>query len=271
MTVNTVCLSGGGVKGFAFLGALEYLEDIKYIDIKKIDNYVGTSAGAMLSFIFSLGYSVMDVVDFIINFNFTKLIPDTDINTVLLSYGIDTGDKIMIIMQNFLKEKYNLDDITFRENKNWAEIDQLSIPQYLDRIGIKGWLKSFYMNQMSGYYTMDAQYQSAVNLFLLLQLPDDAQPETEDQSEVFKIKGGSQALTHAMNKSLEDQIKMGYSLIEIHKNKENSFTAVFEYLGTKKMVKADYLILAIPFTKLREVKTIGFNWSTTKNECIQHL
>lgn len=116
LTINTLCLSGGGVKGFAFLGALEYLEDIKYIDIKKIDNYVGTSAGAMIAFIFSLGYSVMDVVDFIINFNFTKLIPDTDINTVLLSYGIDTGDKIMIIMQNFLKEKYNMDDITFEEH-----------------------------------------------------------------------------------------------------------------------------------------------------------
>ena len=116
ITINTLCLSGGGVKGFAFLGSLEYLEDIKYIDIKKINNYVGTSAGAMLAFIFSLGYSVIDVIDFIINFNFTKLIPDTDINTVLLSYGIDTGDKIMIIMQNFLKEKYNLDDITFEEH-----------------------------------------------------------------------------------------------------------------------------------------------------------
>ena len=178
------------------------------------------------------------------------------------------AEKLRLDLERFPE---NLDDITFRENTNWAEIDQLSIPQYLDRIGIKGWLKSFYMNQMSGYYTMDAQYQSAVNLFLLLQLPDEAQNETEDQSEVFKIKGGSQALTHAMNKSLEDQIKMGYSLIEIHKNKENSYTAVFEYLGAKKMVKADYLILAIPFTKLREVKTIGFNWSTTKNECIQHL
>lgn len=114
--INTLCLSGGGVKGFAFLGALEYLEDIKYIDIKKINNYVGTSAGAMISFIFSLGYSVIDLVDFIINFNFTKLIPDTNIDTVLLAYGIDTGDKIMIIIQNFLKEKYNLDDITFEEH-----------------------------------------------------------------------------------------------------------------------------------------------------------
>ena len=100
----------------------------------------------------------------------------------------------------------------------------------------------------------------------MLQLPDEAQNETEDQSEVFKINGGSQALTHAMNKSLEDQIKMGYSLIEIHKNKENSYTAVFEYLGAKKVVKADYLILAIPFTKLREVKTIGFNWSNRNGE-----
>lgn len=103
-TYDTLCLSGGGIKGFAFLGALEYMEDIKQFDIKKINHFVGTSAGAMISFIFSLGYSVMDLIDFIINFNFTKLIPDTDIDTVLVSYGIDTGEKIMIIMQDFLKK-----------------------------------------------------------------------------------------------------------------------------------------------------------------------
>mgnify|MGYP007031243464 CR=1 FL=1 len=50
------------------------------------------------------------------NFNFIKLVPDTNIETVLLSYGIDTGSKIMIIIQNFLKEKYDMDDITFEEH-----------------------------------------------------------------------------------------------------------------------------------------------------------
>jgi monoamine oxidase len=165
----------------------------------------------------------------------------------------------------------NLEDISFRENETWSEIDHLSIPQYLDQIGVKGWLKAFYINQMSGYYTMDAQMQSAVNLFLLLQLPDESHSESDNQSEVFKIKGGSQALTRAMHQSLQDQIKMGYSLIEIHKNKGNSYTAVFDYRGDKKSIRADYLILCIPFTKLREVKTFGFHWSTTKNECIQKL
>jgi len=202
-------------------------------------------------------------LDEVLFFNGKKFTENDLVNEIM-----PFADKLRLDLERF---PGNLEDITYKDNKNWSEIDHLSIPQYLDRIGIKGWLKSYYSYQMSGYYTMDAKYQSAVNLFLLLQLPEDAQSETEDQSEVFKIKGGSEALTKAMYKSLEDQINFGYSLIEIHKNKGNSFTAVFEFLGDKKMVKADYLILAIPFTKLREVKTIGFNWSETKKDCIHHL
>jgi len=113
---DTICMSGGGVKGFAFLSALKYLEEIKHIDLSTINHFVGTSAGSMISFIFSLGYTPTDLIKFILEFNFTKLVPESNIDILLLSHGIDTGDKVMIIMQNFLKEKYNLDDITFEEH-----------------------------------------------------------------------------------------------------------------------------------------------------------
>lgn len=163
--------------------------------------------------------------------------------------------------------------LSYRNAESWRSLDLLSIPQYLDSIGIKGWLKDFYHSSMSGYYTLDAAKQSVINLFLLLGLPEAGheKEEQEDQAEVFKIRGGSQALTDAIGKSLEGQIKLGHALTEIIKNADGKYTAVFEHLGKAKRVKADYLILTLPFTKLREVKTTGFQWSPTKNKCIQEL
>lgn len=167
----------------------------------------------------------------------------------------------------------DLEQISYRNASDWKDLDQLSIPQYLDSIGMTGWLKDFYHSSMSGYYTMDAAEQSAINLFLLLGLPepDQKEEEKEDLTEIFKIRGGSQALTDALGKSLEDQLELGYALTEIIKNPDGQYTVVFDHRGKSKKVKADYLILTLPFTKLREVKTTGFEWSPIKGQCIREL
>jgi NTE family protein len=113
---DTICLSGGGVKGISFIGALKYLEDQSHLNINDISNWVGTSAGAILSFILSLGYSIEEIQDFILDFNFKMLEPDVCIENLLGKYGIISSDKLMYMINKFLKEKYNLDDITFEEH-----------------------------------------------------------------------------------------------------------------------------------------------------------
>lgn len=165
----------------------------------------------------------------------------------------------------------NLDDISFRNSSAWSALDAISINQYLDLIGMKGWIKSYFSNQMSAYYTMDASVQSAVNMFLLLDIPEKVEKDTENQSEVFKIKGGSEKLTRAMGYAMKDQIHLGHALVEIHQAKKGGFTAVFEFLGKRKHVHADFLILTLPFSKLKDVKTIGFTWSPLKKRCIDSL
>lgn len=167
----------------------------------------------------------------------------------------------------------DLEEISYHQAANWEELDQLSIPQYLDSIGMTGWIKDFYHSSMSGYYTMDAAEQSAINLFLLLGLPapEDADKDQEDLTEIFKIRGGSQALTEALGKSLKNQLELGHALTEIIKNPDGQYVAVFEHQGKTKKVKADYLILTLPFTKLRAVKTTGFEWSPVKGKCIREL
>jgi predicted acylesterase/phospholipase RssA len=114
---DTICLSGGGVKGISFIGALEYIEENKYIELQSINNFVGTSIGSMVSFFLSLDYTIQEIKEFIMDFNFTKLIPEINIENILLLHGVDTGEKIMLIVSHFLKEKYNMDDITFEEHQ----------------------------------------------------------------------------------------------------------------------------------------------------------
>lgn len=114
---DTICLSGGGIKGFSFLGALDYLQSNSYIDLNLINNWIGTSAGSILSFLFTLGYSIHELGDFILDFNFSKLEPDVSIDNLLENHGIDNGSKLLYIIQIFLNEKYGVEDISFK--KHW--------------------------------------------------------------------------------------------------------------------------------------------------------
>ena len=107
-------MSGGGIKGFSFVGALDYLNNINYIDIKKINNWVGTSSGSILSLLLSIGYTPVELGDFVIEFDFKKMEPDISVENVFLKYGISNGERFDFIIKSFVKNKLGVDDITFK-------------------------------------------------------------------------------------------------------------------------------------------------------------
>jgi len=115
MEIDTLCLSSGGIFGLSFIGVIKYLEEKNYINLKKITTYVGTSAGAILSFFLNLDYSIKEIKKTIVNINFEKLEPNIDIYNIIDNNGIDNGLKVLALIISFLKEKYNCDDITFKE------------------------------------------------------------------------------------------------------------------------------------------------------------
>ena len=108
--IDTICLGGGGIKGISFLGTLKYLEDQKHFDMKNINTFVGTSAGSILSFFLSIDYSLSELIDFVLQFNFEKFGLEINCNTFLTKYGLDPGKKILTAVETFLKEKYNVNE-----------------------------------------------------------------------------------------------------------------------------------------------------------------
>jgi predicted acylesterase/phospholipase RssA len=113
---DTICLSGGGLKGFCFIGVLDYMTSNHHIDLRKIKKLVGTSAGAIICYLLSINYTVQEIKEFLLGFNFSKILIDIDLTPLLENHGLDNGDKFVFIFRNFLKEKYDIDDITFEDH-----------------------------------------------------------------------------------------------------------------------------------------------------------
>lgn len=98
---DTICLSGGGLSGFCFIGALKYLDDNKYINLISINTYVGTSVGAIIAFLLAIKYSICEIYNFLLIFNFNVLEPDNIINNLFEKNGFDDGNKYIFIFKNF--------------------------------------------------------------------------------------------------------------------------------------------------------------------------
>ncbi len=60
---DTLVLAGGSSKGIVTLGALQYAYD-NYL-IKNVNKYVGTSSGAMISFLLAIGYTPTEIIVYI--------------------------------------------------------------------------------------------------------------------------------------------------------------------------------------------------------------
>ena len=110
-----MCFSGGGVKGFSFIGALEKLIEEGIINLNEITLFVGTSAGAIISFLLNLDWTIKDMKDFVINFNFSKLTGDIDSINLFQNFGIQNGERIKLLFIKFLEAKFNKKDISFKE------------------------------------------------------------------------------------------------------------------------------------------------------------
>lgn len=119
--MNTLCFSGGGIRGIAFAGALAYLESINNIKLENINTFIGTSIGAVYATLLALKYDINEIIDFILNFNFEILFPSINCDNIFNNYGLCNNKKIKITIEHFIKSKYDVLDLTFLELYNLTQ------------------------------------------------------------------------------------------------------------------------------------------------------
>jgi NTE family protein len=110
-----ISLSGGGIKGFAHIGALEVLQERGLLGAVK--EYIGISAGALCAFCICIGCSFADIRKMIARLDFGSIRdvgPETLMNFPE-EFGIDSGANLERLLTALLRGKGLSPNITFRE------------------------------------------------------------------------------------------------------------------------------------------------------------
>jgi monoamine oxidase len=149
--------------------------------------------------------------------------------------------------------------------------DNISIADYFKEKGIDGWLYEYLCNAFTHEYGLEASEQSALNMLTVFKLPSKNARSIEiiggDGSEVFKIKGGAMSVCERIAQKITSPIHLNEALIKIELLPNLRYRLTFD---SKKVEETDYVVMAIPFTKLREIE-LNIPLSTQKKQAIQEL
>jgi monoamine oxidase len=144
-------------------------------------------------------------------------------------------------------------DINYRSKDHFVrKLDRMSLSSYLTKIGASGWIKKFIEVAYESEYGLSPKLQSSLNLTLLIS------PETTDghislfgeSDERYKVKGGNQRIPDALAQKYSSHIQLSRPLESLRMS-GNAYKLHFG--GMSEDVIADYVILALPFTKLRQL------------------
>jgi len=145
--------------------------------------------------------------------------------------------------------------VDFETPGNGAELDRLSIAAYLDQIGAQGWIRKLLDVAFLTEFGRECGEQSAINLLSMIST-DLSAGKLElfgESDERYKIVGGNQRVVDELAQRVADQIRTGQRLVAL-KSRDRGFTLTFDQAGRTSDVEADFVILTLPFTMLREVE-----------------
>jgi monoamine oxidase len=145
--------------------------------------------------------------------------------------------------------------VSFEVEGGGKTLDEMSITQYLDKIGAKGVIRELLDVAYLTEYGLDCGEQSSLNLIFLIDRDpgEDGFDMFGESDERYKVKGGNDRVVKELAARLPGQILTGHAL-EAVRTRGEGFTLTFQKGGVPTDVEADAVVLALPFTLLREVK-----------------
>jgi predicted acylesterase/phospholipase RssA len=117
MSVKHLVLSGGGVRAYATLGTLHYLEKNKNIDFDKIRTFAGSSAGAIIASLLVCGYRPKEILKVGLGIDFKEMF-EPNIDNLITHCGFDTGAKFVHKLKELMTKKKIDSNITFKRLYN---------------------------------------------------------------------------------------------------------------------------------------------------------
>lgn len=150
-----------------------------------------------------------------------------------------------------------LDAANEDDEAEFTRIDELGLAAYLDSIPeLGGFLRPLLEVAYVGEYGREIAEQSPWNLLWLI---DSETPDPfriyGDSDEAFHVRGGSDLITTGLAERLTSPIELEHRLVRVAEKAGGAFTLSFDR-GTRSAHDEDfdYVVFALPFTRLRDVE-----------------
>jgi monoamine oxidase len=144
--------------------------------------------------------------------------------------------------------------ISFRTPGNAEALDRLTIAEWLDRAGASGWIRDLLRVAYTTEFGLEPERQSSLNLLTMIDPAPDPFRIFGESDERFHVRGGNDRLTSALAERLGDAIETGVRLEALCEMPDGSFRCAVRRDATTIDVDADHVLLAMPFTLLRQVR-----------------
>ena len=110
--INSLVVSGGGMKGYIFLGCIKLLFELNII--KRIKYYYGTSIGGFINVFLILGWNMDEIYKFALNFSIGSIF-DLDFDYFIKNYGLVPKINYETIIKKIISYKGYDPEITLSE------------------------------------------------------------------------------------------------------------------------------------------------------------
>ncbi|MEX0833021.1 MAG: FAD-dependent oxidoreductase [Actinomycetota bacterium] len=161
-------------------------------------------------------------------------------------------------------------------SKEEQRLDNMSLEEWIDK-NVPGGLRSDFGKLVAvaytGEYALDPGDQSALNLMYEMGYsPKSRMQLYGDQDYRFQIEGGNdQVVTEIAKKLPEGSTVLESPLVAITKNSDDTVTCTFDQSGSTVDVKADKVILCLPFRTLQNVDFSKAGFEPLKVRCINEF
>ena len=134
------------------------------------------------------------------------------------------------------------------------EIDRLSIPEWFEKRGVTGLTRKILRAAYVGEYGLELDQQSALNLLLTVgdETPTDEFRIFGESDERFHIAEGNDSVPARLAEQLKQPVEFGTRLEAVIAEGDGYRLGVRDDHSSKE-IKVDILVLALPFTLLRQL------------------
>lgn len=155
-------------------------------------------------------------------------------------------------------------------NPKFRELDALSIAQWFDRNGVRGWLRKLLDVAYTTEMGLEIDQQSALNFLTFIGTEDKTAFRIFGASdERFHVRGGNDLIPQALAAKLADAIEPGH-VLEALRGDADGYVLSFRKGEATRDVRAAQVVLALPFTLLRKVR-VDVELPPRKRQAIQQL